>query len=238
MTNHLCLEDSYRRTATGCVVGHSGPHQIWLDQVLFYASGGGQPHDTGRIEWDSGSARVVDAAKDIENRILLHLAKDDPVPSIGTIVDQSIDWERRYRFMRTHTALHLLSVVIPLPVTGGAISLEKGRLDFNMPDAIEDRQGLEDRLNELVRNNSPVTTDWITALELDRNPEMVKTMTVRPPRGSGRIRLICIGESPALLDRQPCGGTHVHSTGEIGAIRLGKVEKKGRMNRRVNILLE
>jgi misacylated tRNA(Ala) deacylase len=139
--------------------------------------------------------------------------------------------------MRIHTALHLLSVVIPLPVTGGAVGADKGRLDFDMPDAPEDKALLEGRLNALVTRDLPVTEGWITEAELDANPSLVKTMSVQPPRGAGRIRLVRIGDGESQIDLQPCGGTHVARTGEIGKLVIGKVEKKGRQNRRITIEL-
>ena len=140
--------------------------------------------------------------------------------------------------MRVHTALHLLSVIIPLPVSGGSISPEKGRLDFDMPEAPEDKGALEDDLNRLIGCNMDVTEEWITEAELDAQPDLVKTMSVQPPRGSGKIRLIRIGVGPETADLQPCGGTHVANTSEIGRVRLGKIEKKGRQNRRVYLHLE
>jgi len=238
MTHAIYLDDAYCRTSVGCVAGYCDERAIWLNRTPFYATGGGQPHDTGRVEWSGGQADVVNATKGPRGRIILHLADAAPRPPVGETVEQSIDWSRRYRFMRIHTALHLLSVVVPLPVTGGAIAPEKGRLDFNMPDAIADKQELEDRLNALVRRDVPVRSEWITAAALDRNPKMVKTMAVQPPRSSGWVRLVCIGDAGEPVDLQPCGGTHVKTTGEIGPVRIGKVEKKGRMNRRINILIE
>jgi misacylated tRNA(Ala) deacylase len=159
-------------------------------------------------------------------------------PPEGTPVTARIDWETRHRHMRVHTALHLLSVVIPLPVTGGAIGAEKGRLDFDMPEAPGDREALEARLNALIAEDHPVTDEWITDEELAARPEMVKTMAVAPPMGQGRVRLVRIGTPDHTIDLQPCGGTHVASTAEIGPVRLGKIEKKGKQNRRVSILID
>ena len=142
-------------------------------------------------------------------------------------VQQVLDWDRRYGHMQVHTALHLLSVVIPLPVTGGSISADKGRLDFDMADPPEDKEALADELNALVAHDLEITEDWITEKDLDANPGLVKTMSVQPPRGAGRIRLVRIGIGDEQVDLQPCGGTHVARTGEVGRIRLGKVEKEG-----------
>jgi misacylated tRNA(Ala) deacylase len=158
-------------------------------------------------------------------------------PPVGAEVVQTLDWARRHAHMRVHTALHLLSVVLPLPVTGGAIGEGKGRLDFDMPEAPGDKAALEAELNALVARDLPVSEDWITDAELAANPGLVKTMSVAPPTGAGRVRLVRIGARDAQVDLQPCGGTHVARTGEIGGLRLGKIEKKGRQNRRVTVHL-
>ena len=205
-----------------------------LDASLFYAQGGGQPGDTGRLVWDGGEATVTDAVR-VEGGIDLLVEGHLPPPDAEVV--QHLNWDRRRRHMRVHTALHLLSVAVPLPVTGGQISAEKGRLDFDMPDAPGDREALEARLNELVAADPPVTEDWIAEEDLAANPGLVKTMSVAPPTGAGRVRLIRIGEGMAQVDLQPCGGTHVARTGEIGPLRLGKIEKKGARNRRINILI-
>ena len=169
--------------------------------------------------------------------VVLVPAEPAELPPVGTEITQEIDWERRYRLMRMHTALHLLSVVIPLPVTGGSVGTEKGRLDFDMPEAPANKEYLEFHLNQLITDDLPVGEEWITDEELKANPGLVKTMSVKPPVGSGRVRLIRIGQGQNQVDLQPCGGTHVARTGEIGQIRFGKVEKKGARNRRVNIHL-
>ena len=151
---------------------------------------------------------------------------------------QLLDWAPRYARMRLHTCLHLLSVVIPLPVTGGQITHAKARLDFDMPEPPEDKQALEDRLNALISEDHPVTEKWITDEDLAANPGLVKTMSVKPPTGAGRVRLVRIGMPEAQIDLQPCGGTHVAHTGEIGRVRIGKIEKKGKRNRRVSVFLQ
>ena len=237
MTKRLFLEDAYRKNAEAAVVEIRPDGSVVCDASIFYAQGGGQPGDTGLISWNGHEARVSDAAKSDGDTIALMLHTDDPMPPVGTIVTQSLDWERRLRHMRVHTALHLLSVVIPLPVTGGAITHVKGRLDFDMPDAPEDKDMLQLDLDALIARNLPIGEIWITEAELDANPALVKTMSVQPPRGSGRVRLVRIGEGSEQVDLQPCGGTHVASTGEVGAVTIGKIEKKGARNRRVNVLL-
>jgi misacylated tRNA(Ala) deacylase len=165
-------------------------------------------------------------------------AEPSALPPEGAHLVQEIDWDRRYRHMRMHTALHLLSVAVPYGVTGGQIGAGKGRLDFDMPEAPEDREALEALLNDYVARDARVEADWISGAELEARPELVKTMSVQPPRGAGQIRLVRIGAPEEPLDLQPCGGTHVARTGEIGALRLGKIEKKGRMNRRLYLHLE
>lgn len=238
MTDALFRDDAYLRETTGYVTAHTPEGGVVLDASLFYPTGGGQPGDSGNLVWDTGTLEIATAVKFDGDKIALVPGEPSPLPPVGTKVIQRLDWERRHRHMRVHTALHLLSVVIPLPVTGGSISAEKGRLDFDMPSAPEDKEHLQTQLNQLISQNLPVSEDWITEAELDANPELVKTMSVSPPRGAGRVRLVRIGQGAEQVDLQPCGGTHVANTNEIGSIRIGKIEKKGRQNRRVNIFLE
>ena len=160
------------------------------------------------------------------------------LPPVGAEVTQALDWDRRYGHMRVHTALHLLSVAVPLPVSGGSIGADRGRLDFDMPEAAVDKEALTATLNELVARDLPVLESWISDADLAANPGLVKTMSVAPPTGQGRVRLIAIGEGDARIDLQPCGGTHVARTGEIGRVRIGKVQKKGRQNRRIYLELD
>ncbi|MCM2562492.1 alanyl-tRNA editing protein [Lutimaribacter sp. EGI FJ00015] len=238
MTETDFRTDSYLRQSAARVTAHTPEGGVVLDRTIFYPTGGGQPGDSGRLEWPGGALDIATTVKAEDDAVALVPAEPQPLPPMGTEVTQTLDWDRRHRHMRIHTALHLLSVVIPLPVSGGAISAEKGRLDFNMPEAPQDRDAIEAALNALVARDLPVTEDWITDEELRANPGLVKTMSVMPPTGQGRVRLIRIGEGDDQVDLQPCGGTHVARTGEIGALRLGKIEKKGRENRRVAIHLE
>ena len=238
MTEALFLADAYARSASGRVVGHTADGAVLLDRSLFYATGGGQPGDSGWLEWSGGRMAVADTVKAGPEDIALVPAEGAVAPPLGADVTQQIDWERRWGHMRVHTALHLLSVVIPLPVTGGAISQGRGRLDFNMPEAPAVKAALEAELVALIARDLEVSDSWITDAELDANPGLVKTMSVRPPRGAGRVRLVRIGQGAAQVDLQPCGGTHVRRTGEIGAVRLGKIEKKGKQNRRVYLHLD
>lgn len=238
MTQLLFREDAYLREASAMVTGIDEEGGIILNRSVFYPTSGGQPGDSGTLTWQGGALDIATAVKGPGDDVVLLAAEPAGLPDLGTVVRQEINWDRRLRHMRMHTALHLLSVVIPLPVTGGAIGAEKGRLDFNMPDAPEDKAALEADLNRLIACNMDVTAEFITDTELDAQPELVKTMSVQPPRGSGRIRLVRIGVGAETADLQPCGGTHVANTAEIGPVRIGKIEKKGRQNRRVYLHLE
>jgi misacylated tRNA(Ala) deacylase len=228
MTEYLFRDDPYLAEAEA-VVTAAGPEGIELDRTIFYASSGGQPGDTGRI---AGAAVLGAVHPDGDRTRVLHLlAPEAPLPAVGETVPLALDWQRRYRLMRMHSALHLLSVVLPYGVTGGQIGEDKGRLDFDMPEPPGDVAALEARLNDYVAAGLPVSAEWISEEELAAQPEMVKTMKVKPPVGQGRVRLVRIGG----IDLQPCGGTHVRSTAEIGPLRIGRIEKKGRENRRVNL---
>ena len=234
----LFRNNAYQRDAKGMVLALTEEGGIILDQTIFYPTSGGQPGDSGRLEWDGGAIEIATTVKGEGADIILVPAEPALLPPVGTEVSQELDWERRHRHMRVHTALHLLSVVIPLPVTGGSIGADKGRLDFDMPDAPEDKDALTETLNKIIGRDLSITEDWITHEELDANLGLVKTMSVQPPRGSGRIRLVRIGTESETVDLQPCGGTHVARTSEIGRVRIGKVEKKGKLNRRVYLHLE
>ncbi|MFZ5963938.1 alanyl-tRNA editing protein [Thalassococcus sp. BH17M4-6] len=238
MTAPLFRDDPYLRDCEAQVTGITPEGGIVCDQTVFYATGGGQPGDSGWIDWGQGPVAIATCVKAGDEALALVPAEPAALPAVGTRITQRLDWDRRHRQMRVHTALHLLSVVIPLPVTGGQISAGKGRLDFQMPDPPEDRDGIEAALNALVDRDLAVTEDWITEAELVANPGLVKTLSVQPPRGAGTIRLVRIGQGRGQVDLQPCGGTHVARTAEIGQLRLGKIENKGRQNRRVNLLLD
>ncbi len=236
-TAPLFLDEPYRKTANARVIGLTEEGGIILDRTIFYPRGGGQPGDSGTLDWAGARITIATAVKGESGAIVLVPAEPMPLPGIGAEVEQRLDWDRRFGHMRIHTALHLLSVVIPLPVTGGAVAAERGRLDFSMPDAPEDKAILEGQLNALVTRDLPVSVDYITEAELDANPGLVKTLSVQPPRGNGRIRLVRIGEGTEQVDLQPCGGTHVTCTAEIGKLAITKIENKGRQNRRVTIAL-
>ena len=206
-----------------------------MEKTLFYPTSGGQPCDIGLIKFDKQVTRILQVRKFEDQDILLvpEVFPDNLV--VGKSGVQEINWELRYMHMRMHTALHLLSVVIPLPVTGGQIGATKSRLDFSMPEPVEDKQKIEDGINSLIQQDLDVEQLWIKETELDQNLNLVKTMSVSPPRGRGDIRLIKIFSPESQIDLQPCGGTHVKSTIEIGRITVGKIENKGKNNRRVNI---
>lgn len=231
MTRRLYSEDAYL-TECQATVEDQTERGIILNASVFYPTGGGQPGDTGRLTWDGGSAVVADTVADETGRIVHVLAEGSTAPAPGTEVTAEIDFDRRHRLMRMHTCLHLLSAVLPYPVTGGQVGDGSGRLDFDLPDS-PDKAEVEAELNQLIEQDHPVGERWITNEELDAQPELVKTLSVKPPRGAGRIRLL---EIPGV-DLQPCGGTHVKHTGEIGPVRVVKIEKKGRMNRRVKVVL-
>ena len=238
MTTPLYLNDAYQTRAEGRVTGITEQGGIILDQSLFYATSGGQPGDSGILDWDDQDIEITTTLKGEEGTIILIPAEGATRPAVGQAVTQNINWDMRYAHMRMHTALHLLSVVIPLPVTGGAITAVKGRLDFDMPEAPDDKDALTDMLNAIIARNFDITERWISDAELDANPGLVKTMSVQPPRGAGRIRLVRIGDVSDQVDLQPCGGTHVAKTGEIGRVTISKVEKKGKQNRRVHLVFQ
>lgn len=241
-TRLLFREDAYLREAPARVIGHTPEGGILLDDTLFYPTGGGQPGDSGRLDWAGGSLAIATAVKAGPNprnsgQIALVAAEPRPLPPLGAQVMQHLDWERRHRHMRVHTALHLLSVVIPRPVTGGQIGVDRGRLDFDLPEPPTDLEALTNRLQALIDRDLEVTEDWISDADLAANPGLVKTMSVAPPMGAGRVRLVRIGQGMGQIDLQPCGGTHVARTAEIGAVEIGKIENKGKQNRRVTLTL-
>lgn len=232
MTKELFRDDSYIKECAAIVEGVADGAVI-LDRTIFYPQGGGQPGDTGTITWSGGSAAIVDTRYGNNGAIHHIVQESDAFPVIGDEVHIILDWERRYRHMRMHTAMHLLGSVLKYGVTGGNVSAEKSRLDFDMEAAV-DKEAVTAALQVLVADDHVVSCRWITEQELDAQPELVRTMSVQPPRGKGSIRLLDIDG----VDLQPCGGTHVRTTAEVGKIRIGKVEKKGKRNRRVNIHLD
>lgn len=235
MTEEVFRQDAYARTCAACVTA-ADDAGIRLDRTVFYPLGGGQPGDTGELVLGDGTAiRIVDTRKGETPGEIVHVP-DGPVgPDLaGSEVTARIDWDRRHRLMRMHTCLHLLCSLVSAPVTGGSIRDGSGRLDFDLPESTLDKQDLTERLNRLVAEDHAVIPRWISEQELDANPSLVRTMSVAPPRGRGRVRVLDIEG----VDLQPCGGTHVASSGEIGRVRVTKIEKKGRQNRRVSVALD
>lgn len=233
MTEEIFRNDSYARECAATVVAADAAG-IVLDRTVFYAAGGGQPGDVGALGLADGTAiEIVDTVKDRDSGAHLHVpAAGARLPAAGESVTAIIDWDRRHRLMRMHSCLHLLCAVVDGGVTGGAVGVDKGRLDFDLPETTLDKEAIELALNRLIEADQPIAPRWIGDDELAANPDLVRTMSVRPPAGQGQVRLIEIKG----VDLQPCGGTHVAATGEIGPVRVGKIEKKGRHNRRVNVL--
>ena len=236
-TSLLFRDDAYLREATATVLAHTPEGGIVVDATVFYPTSGGQPGDCGQIAWAGGRMPIATAVKVEGGQVALVPGEPAALPPVGAQITQRLDWARRHRHMRVHTALHLLSVVIPLPVTGGQIAADKGRLDFDMSEPPADVAALNEALNLIIGRDLPVTESWISDAELLANPGLVKTMSVMPPMGQGRVRLVRIGQGEAQVDLQPCGGTHVARTAEIGRVEIGKIEKKGKQNRRVSLLL-
>lgn len=237
MTTELAYRDDAYAGEIVARVLSAGPEGVVLDRTVFYARAGGQPGDTGMLRWPGGEMAVADTLKGPDDTVLHMPAPGAALPPLGAEVTGLLDWARRHRLMRMHTTLHLLCSLIPgAGVTGGQIGADKSRLDFDLPDPPA-KETLTAALNALVAADHPVSETWITEAELDANPGLVRTLSVQPPRGAGRIRLVRIGDEAAPIDFQPCGGTHVRRTGEIGRVEVAKIENKGKQNRRVSIVL-
>jgi misacylated tRNA(Ala) deacylase len=234
MTEKLFLEDPRLHTMKAAV-RVSSTEGIELDRTVFYARSGGQPGDVGVLRWDGGETAIADTVKG-EGEAVLHIpAPGASLPPVGAAVEGEIDWDRRYALMRMHTAMHLLcSVIKGAAVTGGSVGADRSRLDFNLPNP-PPKDEIETALNALIAGDHPVRIEWVDEAVLDENPELVRTMSVAPPRGTGRLRLMRIGEGEPPVDLQPCGGTHVARTGEIGRVAVVKIENKGKQNRRIVI---
>jgi len=236
-TEMMFLDDPRRRSLSSTVVA-SAADGIVLDRTVFYARGGGQPGDAGRLRWDGGETSIADTVKGEGDTIRHVPAPGATLPPPGATVEGEIDWDRRYRHMRMHTAMHLLcSVIKGAAVTGGSVGADRSRLDFDLPNP-PPKDAVETALNALIAADHPVRIEWVDEALLDANPDLVRTMSVQPPRGTGRLRLMRIGSDETLVDLQPCGGTHVARTGEIGPVSVVKIENKGKQNRRIIIALQ
>jgi len=235
-TEPLFREDAYLAEAAAEVLAVTERGGIILDRTVFYATSGGQPGDTGTITFADGTIVPVAATVTGETKDeIIHIpAEGAALLEVGARVKLAIDWPRRLNLMRMHAACHLLTVVCPFPITGASVAEDDSRVDFDMPDAGVTKEAVTEALMKLVADNHPIFIRWISDDELAANPTLVKSKNVRPPSGTGRIRLVCVGDN-ASVDSQPCGGTHVRSTGEIGEIHVGKIEKKGRENRRFRL---
>ena len=233
--NALYRDDFYLATCEATVTAVHEDGGIELDQTCFYATSGGQPGDSGQLERADGSMIRLGVTRHGESKdTIIHVPLEgEPRPELGEKLVLHVDWPRRYRLMRMHTACHLLSVVCPYPITGAAVGEDESRVDFDMTETI-DKEAVTADLMRLVGENHPVYLQWITDEELTANPGIVKSKNVRPPMGLGRVSLVCIGKDSAI-DSQPCGGTHVSETQEVGAIHIAKIEKKGKENRRFRI---
>ncbi|MEZ5850446.1 MAG: alanyl-tRNA editing protein [Hyphomicrobiaceae bacterium] len=237
MTEQLYRSDAYLREAPATVLAINERGGIVLDKTNFYASAGGQPGDRGALRFADGECPILTTVYDADKATIVHVpAEGATPPAAGSTVTAVLDWEQRHKYMRMHTALHLVCSLVKFPVTGGQIGAEEGRLDFDIEDASAvDKDKLTADLNALVAADHPVGERWITDAELEANPGLVRTMSVKPPMGSGRVRLVMIGENGSV-DLQPCGGTHVRRTGEIGPLAVSKIEKKGKINRRIRVV--
>jgi misacylated tRNA(Ala) deacylase len=236
MTDLLFREDAYLRSAEAKVIDLTEAGGIVCDRSIFYAAAGGQPGDQGSLSFEGGVCRIVNAIYDDQKRVVLVPEPSQAAPQIGGSITQHLDWERRYRHMRAHTLMHLLCASVPFPVTGGAISDEGGRIDFDIPEGqLPNKELLTARLNELVAGDHPVSSRWISDAEMQANSHLIRTMSVKPPMGTGQVRLVMIGEDGSI-DLQPCGGTHVLSTGEIGPVQVARIENKGKINRRIRVV--
>ena len=230
ITSEIFRDDPYKKECEAKILDF-GDNWIILDQTVFYAEGGGQLGDTGLIKAGQQEIQIENTIK--ENDLIKHIFNSKFDFEIGDNVTCIIDWDRRYKLMKMHTSLHLLCSLVNAKVTGGSVGDGKGRLDFNL-DFKPNKEELKDNLNDLIQGNHDITISWISAQELDKNPNLIKTMSVLPPRTNGSIRMVRIGDN---IDYQPCGGTHVKNTSEIGLVEINKVENKGKLNKRVAISL-
>ncbi|MBI2719265.1 MAG: alanyl-tRNA editing protein [Rhizobiales bacterium] len=236
MTALLFRDDAFLKSCEATVVGHSERGGIVLDRTVFYATAGGQPGDRGVVLHDGQETAIATTVYGEAKNVVHVPAAAGSLPPVGARVTARLDWATRYRNMRAHTLMHLLCASVPHAVTGGAISEDGGRIDFDIPEGqIPDRQELSERINRLIAEDHAVTFRWITDAEMEQNQHLIRTMSVKPPMGTGQVRLVMIGPE-GKIDLQPCGGTHVRSTAEIGPVAVAKIENKGKINRRIRLV--
>ena len=233
----LFRDDAYARVTEAKVIEVNDKGGLVVDRSVFYATAGGQPGDKGTLRFGDQAIAIASTVYDEQKRVVLVPAQAEArLPQPGDTVTMELDWDTRYRNMRAHTMMHLLCATVPFPVTGGAISEDGGRIDFDIPEGqIPNKEELEAAINRLVSEDHAVTFRWITDEEMDANAHLIRTMSVKPPRGTGQVRLVMIGEQ-GKVDLQPCGGTHVRSTAEIGQVKVAKIENKGKINRRIRLV--
>ncbi len=235
MTALLFREDAYLQTGTATVKQIVDQGGIVIDRSIFYATAGGQPGDLGTITFGAKQCTIANTIYDKDKNVVLVPAAFESIPQSGDAIEMKLDWATRYRNMRAHSLMHLLCASVPFPVTGGAISEDGGRIDFDIPEGqIPDKEDLTIHINALITADHPVSDRWISDEEMQQNSHLIRTMSVKPPMGTGRVRLVMIGKD-GCIDLQPCGGTHVRSTGEIGPARVAKIENKGKINRRIRL---
>lgn len=235
MTNLLYRDDAYRQTAGAKVIAINDRGGIILDGTVFYAAAGGQPGDKGTLSYKGNAIPIATAVYDEAKNVVHVPAAPGALPDPDMDVELALDWAIRYRNMRAHTLMHLLCASVPFPVTGGAITEDGGRIDFDIPkDQVPNRDELAERINAFIAADHPVSFRWISDAEMEASPHLIRTMSVKPPMGTGRVRLVAIG-ADGNVDLQPCGGTHVRSTGEIGRMTVAGIESKGKQNRRIRL---
>ena len=236
MTEQLFKQDAYLQQISALVVEVNDRGGIVLDKTIFYPTGGGQPGDKGTMSFGEDSIDIATTVSGPDKTTIIHVpASQDTLPNVGDEVELTLDWEVRHKHMRVHTMMHLMCSLVPFPVTGGQVGADGGRLDFDVDDPSKlEKEHLTAELNRIVKENHPTSDRWISDEEMAANPQLVRTMSVKPPKGLGKVRLLAIG-ADGEVDLQPCGGTHVKTTGEIGEVIVSKIQNKGKQNRRIRV---
>ena len=236
MTEHVFKDDAYKTELSAKVVEVNDRGGIVLDKTIFYATSGGQPGDKGTMSFGGHSIDIATTVYGPDKTQIIHVpASQDLLPDVGDEVVLNLDWDTRHKYMRVHTMMHLMCSLVPFPVTGGQVGPDGGRLDFDVDDPSKlNKEQLTQDLNKLISENHPTSDRWISDEEMEANPQLVRTMSVKPPMGGGKVRLLAIGDD-GCVDLQPCGGTHVKATGEIGQVIVSKIQNKGKQNRRIKV---